>query len=278
MKSTKQHIVPVFYLKNFVNDRGKLFCKNKEKNYSFWASPENVCCEKNHYETLNEAYKADNRVPKYILQGTTENEFSKYEDLFSKTLASIIKKVPLNSNNKALICNKNELCFLSKMIANFITRNPRTIEQSVLDDECNRIVQTEDAKQLSDVISLLGFGKIEPYIKFAQKRDLYGIETEKSTVNVMANSLQQLNYHFAYTKKKFITSDCPVIYNIDEEKGLFKISLALSPHVLVEFSDNSETRSLRNKAAPLKDAYVDIVNAQQQSYELSKLLIAQETF
>ncbi len=278
MNSTNQHYVPVFYLKQFVNDKGKLFCKNKETNKSFWTSPEKICCERDYYEIKNGAFETNKTIPKYILQGTTEKEFSKYEYIFSNVLTSVIKKVFLNYNNKSLICNQEEHATLAKMIANFITRNPRTINNSILDDELKRLVQNEDIQQLSSLVCNLGFGNIDPYIKYSQGRDIYGLESDNSIVNKMEADLLKLDYYFAYTERSFITSDCPVQYKIDEDKGLTNSILALSPHVLVEFSNAPGTRRFRNKAALIKDCYVDLTNKKQQEYELSNIIISQSEF
>lgn len=272
----KQHYVPQFYLNGFTNNERKLYCFKKENGQSFYAHPADICRDLFHYEV---PWGQSNNLigQNYVLQGTIEDAFGEREKVFAPTLKRIISICSSNVNKNALICSKEEHETLCEMIADFIVRNPNSINKKHFSEEKERILHTDDFKVFSNDAKSLGFNDITPIIEYVQQSELYGMGDFDKTFMRIKENLLELTYAFHLSQNSFITSDSPVIYKIEDEK-IAMAYLPLCSHLAVTFSNKCKNRNCRNRCSSLSDDLIKKCNGQYIDYDLAHLLISNKCF
>ena len=151
--TVKEHYVPQFYLKNFMDDRGLLHVYDFEQTKIFYPKPKNICCENNLYETKWE--NANVNLDDFVLRNNIENIFSKYEREYSKVLQKILQ-----------ICNK-----LKNSNTPILCRNEEDI-QNVTDEIIDRYGQIpNEIENLLDIVRIKGLAKENYILKINQKME-----------------------------------------------------------------------------------------------------------
>ncbi|OKZ66735.1 MAG: hypothetical protein BHV88_15820 [Clostridiales bacterium 41_12_two_minus] len=101
-----QHYVPQFYLKSFCDKSGKLTAFCPKQNEFKKIAPNNICFEKNLYETP--AKDCDDALGSYINCNDIEDIYGKYESDFATLLRKILA-VCSEQNKDALILHSDAL-------------------------------------------------------------------------------------------------------------------------------------------------------------------------
>ena len=125
----RQHFVPQFYLKQFTDAEGYLYCYRKTNKNIFHARPYDICFKKYGYEVKRAVSGQE-----FLLPNEIEKMFCSLEREYSSILQNVVNKSLLNSNGTTLICTSKEKEILASMVANFITRNFLAID-SFVDEE-----------------------------------------------------------------------------------------------------------------------------------------------
>ena len=270
----QQHFVPKFYLELFTNENKEIQCLDKIKNESHIAHAKDICQKKYLYETEWENEKA-HALQKYILQGSIEDYFYKRECEFAPSLKEIINRCTKKENRNSLICSSQEHRMICSFIVDLIVRNPHTINNEFFVEEEKKIKDNENIQAIDYAMKSIGFGDISTVIRHTQKTGLFGMDGRDETYKHIYNDLFKMNYTFLLSDYNFITSDCPVIYEVKNNK-LVMAYFPLSPNVAIIFDDND--RSTRNRCVKISEQLTLNSNGQYLDYDLATLLISKIPF
>ena len=122
----KEHFVPRFYLKHFIDKKGQISVYDFEKNCFFSASPNTLFFENNLYETPFE--NANEKLGQFVIQNEIENVFEREESKYAKLLKDIENRCSNPQNADALILSTHEKDLLCELAINFLLRNPKNME------------------------------------------------------------------------------------------------------------------------------------------------------
>ena len=112
----KQHYIPRFYLKRFVDSDGTIYVYDVKQDRKYERNYESLGFVKNLYET---EWEGDNpKEEKYILRNDIEDTLAEYENEFALFVKELDKRVMPDQNPNALICNKEEKRILRRFAAN----------------------------------------------------------------------------------------------------------------------------------------------------------------
>ena len=266
----KQHYIPQFYLKWFTDEKKCLHCYNKHSGEYFHAKTEDVCRKSFLYETEYSIPLKNGE--KYILKNHTEKMFSKLESKYNAVVKKILNKCLLNFDGKSLICNQDEKSVLANMVSNFIIRNPNAVYSFINPKETDYLLKSEEIKPYTDVFETLGFGEPTSLIVVTQKEVAFNPDME-GTAKKIIDDLMELDITFFVTKDRFITSDCPVLFDICDDCIVYA-QLPLSPKVMAVYSKTKSSRKFRNKAFEVDTNIVLKFNTYQLNSENTKMLIS----
>lgn len=99
------------------------------------------------------------------------------------------------------------------MIANFLFRNPWSMQLYQIDDVSNDILNESEIRSINEMLNKLGFGNINPFIKLTSKYLLLDDRREDSVVSKMINDLSKMNYSILKSgESQFITSSFPIVF------------------------------------------------------------------
>ncbi len=267
----KQHYVPQFYLKMFVNYEGKLQCYNIQTKREFCAFPKDICFKNNGYETQ---FDIENHG--FILHNKIEKMFACLEAQCAPVLKQIITKCESNSNGKSLICSREEKEILASMVSNFIVRNFCAVNSFIDNDEVRRLIETDEEIQTIDsLLHQMNLGSVKPFIEYTQK-EIFLNQNEDGVAKRIMSELLGMNLSFFVTNElNFVTSDCPVAYNCDD-KEIFMAMIPLNPKVIAIYSKSNISKQFRNKSQKLDVQYVKKINRGYIDWKVPQLIIAKE--
>lgn len=149
-KTVKEHYVPQFYLRNFVDENGLLHIYDFKQDKFFKQSSRNVCYESNLYETKWE--NAHPKLGEFVLPNHIEKLFCEYEGEFSKVLTTILHICCSSQNPNALILQGNERNMFFRFIVNMIVRNPENMEALALNKLEPDDIDNDEIKQIRTML------------------------------------------------------------------------------------------------------------------------------
>lgn len=255
----KQHYIPQFYLRNFVDNSQMLWVYNRGKDNFFHVPPKDICKKDCLYETLWE--DADPKLGKYVLPNQIEKSFAKNENEFNKILKEIISICKNPQKKNTTICNKENRKILSRFVVNMFLRNPYSLNQINCFPE--EVMKNKEIQSINESLQFLGVGSTKSLIKAAIKNVCLNEEYKVGIPELLLNELLNFNYSFFVSKEEeFVTSSFPVIFKIyGSEDGITpsKYSyLPLHPNVALFYSDS--LKEFRNRIKFLSKNYVKQLN------------------
>lgn len=279
-RQIKQHFVPQFYLKNFQDDNGYVYCQKVIENCKklYKMSARSICYEKYLYDMIfDECQVQDESLKKmkedrillkksdYEYRLTLEDKLSEIENFISHALSEIIILSDLSGKQKG---------FLALLCAMLYLRNPS--EKKVFSDEYDLYKTNKRTKHKRKNMQLneKGFGnKYFKNIESTQEKSLVWLiqllpaieRYAKRLLDTCEITLYKIQFPFL---NLFITSDNPVIFVKDgflmknheksvkcdiDEVGKNVWLLPLSPYLLLIFKRHEKQNNDNKKAFDQND-------------------------
>ncbi len=259
-----QHYVPQFYLRNFTDERGEVWIYEPDNNRIFSAKPKSICFEKDLYET--QFQNENTPFGKYLLPNNIENIFQGQEGKYAKLINKIKSICTIGLGRDVLILKPCEEEMLRSLVANLLVRNPKNMKRLGLNDSLDDTIDQSIYNQIDSLLSQLGIGEAETFIKAARMKVTLTEEIEGSLPLKINEDLAKLNFTFLYANSdEFITSDIPIafgsdIYAMGENKMC--LYLALTPKIAILFGNYKSMSQYRNGLLPLNEKTVRKFNFQ----------------
>lgn len=279
----KQHYIPQFYMRYFLDEGGKLWVYDRLKEKVFSNVPQNICWNEWLYETPWEA--ANPELGKFVLHNKIEDEFSRLEGKCNTVLKRIIDICKEPHNKNALICNAEEKKVLTKLVVNMLLRNPWSLKQADVDELSVGVMKDKEIQSISQLFRDIGFGSAKSLIKAANKKVWLDEEFPESAPQQLVSELLGLNFSILSSDKtSFVTSNFPVLYNTyDTEDGITHfqmIYMPLHPHFAVLYTNNPIAKSYRNRLVFLPDIEINRMNQfyLKSSVEQTRFIISNKKF
>lgn len=276
----RQHYVPQFYLRNFIDDTNMFWIYNRSKNNINRSKPKDICHEDYLYET--EWKNANEKLGKYVIPNGIENGFSIQEAEYSNVLKQIFKVCDMPCNQNALNCSSQEKNILSRFVANILLRNPWSLKQYLQEDCLDDMQDNEDLESIKEVLELLGFGGFESLCEAANRKVILDEKFDGGLPESLINEVGNMKFSVLGTKgTKFITTDFPVLYEtFDTDEGITKflwIYLPISSEYALIYNRYKASRNYRNRLFILDDEKVKKMNRLylKQDKEQSNFIIAE---
>lgn len=243
----KQHYIPRFYLKRFTDKDGFLHIFDTEKHYYFRATPDSFGYENNLYETK---MAIPNKLgEKFLLRNDIENTFARYEGEFDAFLKKLDRICTPKQSKNALILHTDEKEILYRLIANFLLRNPVTMDE--LDLNNTGFMNTDEKERLDKLLCMLSLCSIDELIMFTNKKFALTEEIDGNGIKQISDNIRKLGFVFVYSPEgHFITSSFPI--TIGEDNAILSedktsIHCALSPKLSVLFGNYSAFEHMHNR-------------------------------
>ena len=248
----KQHYVPVWYLKNFVDKEGFVHVWDKIKDRSFKAYPADICREDYLYET-EWAESPDNTG--FILANQIENVFSEEESRYSVLVRKLLGIVLDNKNRKSIICrNKDERETMAALVANLYLRNPVTINTEEIRDIPADVMNHEVVKNMKSLLDEFGMTGLESVVQHASLSAWVNPQMNNGTHNQLVRDLLKANVLFLVSEgENFVTSNFPSILLNNEDYSGMRFFLSLSPKCAVVYDESNALRNKRNRVIVIDD-------------------------
>ena len=260
----KEHFVPQFYLKNFVNTNGFLDIYDCNTSKFKEIQPNNICYENYLYET--KWCNANKRLGKFVLENSIENAFMQYEKEFAELLKKISRICNPSQNRKALILKTEEKALLCRFVVNLYLRNPMNMQVMNLDTIPEYVRENEEIKVMSTLFKQMGLGQMDSLYIAAQKHIMLTEELEESFPQELQKSFRKIDFRFYYAdEQEFITSDAPVCMGKDQSiqtEHKIGLYLALTPKIAVLFGNYKESYNAKNRMLLIDAETVDEFNLQ----------------
>lgn len=259
----KQHYIPQFYLRYFLNDRGKLWLYDRLKKNYFQSYPKDICREDWLYETPWE--DAHPKLGEFVLPNELENDFSELEGESNTILKKVIAVCQESQNRSALICNTEEKKALTQFVVNMLLRNPWSLEQAQVNVLPQEVMKDKEIQTISQLFGDMKFGSVKSLIKAANKKVWLDGEFPESVPEQLVSELLGLNFSILSSDMAaFVTSSFPVLYDTyDTEDGITHprmIYMPLHPHFAVLYTNNPIAKPYRNRLVSLPDHEVNNMN------------------
>lgn len=259
----KQHYIPQFYLRYFLDNGGEVWAFDRLQEKIFSNVPRNICWNDWLYETPWE--DANPKLGEFVLQNEIEKDFSGLEGESNTVLKRIIDVCEEPRNKNALICNSEDKKVLTKFVVNMLLRNPWSLEQAKVDALPEEVKENKEIQSISQLFLDMGFGSANSLIKAANKKVWLDGEFTESVPQQLASELLSLNFSILSSDKAvFITGSFPVLYDTyDTEDGithLKMIYMPIHPHFAVLYTNNPIGKPYRNRMAALSDNEVNRMN------------------
>lgn len=259
----RQHYIPQFYLRYFLNDKGKVQVYDRLKDKIFSSVPKNICWNDCLYETPWE--NASSRLGEFVLQNEIEKNFSSLEGKANTVLKRIINICEEPKNKNALICNSEDKMVLCKFVVNMLLRNPWSLEQAKVDKFPDEVIENKEVQSINQLFLDMEFGSAKSLIKAANKKVWLDGEFTESVPEQLTSELLSLNFSVLSSDKAvFVTSSFPVLYDTyDTEDGITHpkmIYMPIHPHFAVLYTNNSIVRGYRNRKVVLPENDVNRMN------------------
>ena len=190
----RQHFVPQFYLRQFIDSDKFLHCYSKTNGKRFSAHTDDICFREYGYE-VNASFGND----KFLLPNEIEKMFGSLENEYSKVLKSVIQKCIYNPNGHSLICTLHEKEVLASMVSNFLVRNFLAVENN-LDDEITQdlLQNNEEIREIDNMLREMRLGDAKPLVELAQKK-LFLDPSQDGAAKFIYNALLGMNISFIVT-------------------------------------------------------------------------------
>lgn len=257
----KQHYVPQFYLKSFCDESGKLTAFCPKQNEFKKIAPNNICFEKNLYETP--ASDCNEGLVSYINCNYIENIFGKYEGDFASLQRKILA-VGTEKNKNALILHSNEKKIFFHFVANMLVRNPVSMEKMGIDSLSDDFKETEFYVETTHKLKEMGKSEVDSIILFILKSLCLTNEYSNDGLDLLIEEISKIDYYFLVAKEReFITTDHPVCFESDlfnKTENSNSLYMVLSPHVVVQFGNHSYSKFKRNRMILIPENLVDELN------------------
>ena len=270
-KKKRQHYVPIFYLDNFTNENGTFWIHDKDNSRSFESNPNNVCSENYLYEFESNDCVFSNG--KHLLPNSIENKFAELEGDWSKLIQTVLKRLSIQTNPQALIIRKDEREQLYDLINNLLIRNPRIMELFLSDEQIyESIGDCSDFEVLNEMFKTYKFGSTAGFKKSIIK-NLY---FDKNKGLSYIENFEKMSFVFLKScEGDFITSDFPIIMDIDFENGEFKtLYFPISTKYAINFF-REKTRD-RNQIRMINNEQVEDLNNYVYKYKFNRFIISKE--
>lgn len=120
-KTKRQHYIPIFIIKNFCNESGKVMVYDKKGRKNFFATPKEIFAENYLYEErlTDDYFSRPNRI---------ENDFASKESRWAALISQIIRNCDNKNNQNSFIATSSEKRELAEFAYNLFSRNPYNME------------------------------------------------------------------------------------------------------------------------------------------------------
>lgn len=259
----KQHYIPQFYLRYFLDGGGKVWVLDRSNKKIFSNVPQNICWKDWLYETPWE--DANPKLGEFVLQNEIEKDFSGLEGESNTVFKRIIDVCGEPKNKNALICNSEDKKVLVKFVVNMLLRNPWSLVQAKVDALPEEVMENKEAQSISQLFLDMGFGSANSLIKAANKKVWLDGGFTESVPEQLVSELLGLNFSILSSDKAvFVTSSFPVLYDTyDTEDGITHprmIYMPIHTHFAVLYTNNPIGKPYRNRIAVLPDNEVNRMN------------------
>ena len=254
-KTTRQHFVPVFYLKNFYHNNQAFWVYEKNSGKIYESNANGICYKNNLYETEDSGILSDG---KYILTNLIENQLSDVDGKNATFIKGIITRLSSQNSTNALILNASEVRETYEFINNLIVRHPIAMSNFLTDEKYKLAYENnKNTNLIKDLFEMLGFGDPESFMKVSFKNTYF--DSKGKGVSYI-NYFETMHHVFLKaTNASFITSDFPVRMDLNYENRTFNsIYLPLSSDYAVCLG--SKRSSNRNRIVSLNKEMVNNLN------------------
>ena len=254
----REHFVPQFYLKSFTDNNGLLHVFDRKEDTYFTCKPENICLERNLYET--EWENANEKLGKFVLQNSIEDNFAVAEERYSNILKKLLSVCIKDQNPNAIITVTSERKVLISFIVNLYLRNPWTMKELDVDGISNDINENEEIEIIRKLLDQTGFGGTDSLIKVAKKEVYLTEKYEGGMAFRLCKCIEDINVLFFFSEEDAFTT-CSFPAQIGEDptsigENHMCAFLPLSPHVAVLFGNYKDMTNKKNRMVKIetKDA------------------------
>lgn len=224
----KDHWIPQFYLRGFLdNNSKKLYVFNKKSNTGYFKSPKSICYSENYYHFSNVVFGNERIIDDFFTRIVENNA------------APIIKTISSDSNYKPTIEDKRKLAvfisFLRIRVPKFEKAAKEFIEKPIQDslkklselNEAENFIKTyEDETGLKSDMQPNDFLEfIKGYSKdYEVPKNIYFLHRMFSIGIKQVNLMLDMDWSFVYAspKRAFITCDNPFVLSsegkVDRDK------------------------------------------------------------
>lgn len=281
----RQHYVPQFYLRNFLDNSQTLYGYSRVKKTYFPCHTEDICRKDWLYEIC-----LQNTTPhdkKFMLPNCIEKSFADKEGMFDSLFRRIVGICDDSANRNALIFSTKEKIILHKFVLNLLFRNPWSLNQTGDNRLIQYIMQDDRLKPIEELLNELSLkDRYEPLVRMANQQVWLD---DSLPGGIQEKSIAQLNsMHFCILKSdndSFITSDFPILYDPFKKRDmpLFKtIFFSISPKYAIIYSQSNDAKRYRNRIRDLSNKG-DIISQLNKWYlgqnvERSKFLFAKNKY
>ncbi len=248
-ETVREHYIPQFYLKNFSQDKKRIYQYRINSNSSSkLVSIEGICCENNLYE-----YRNDNG--EFVCRNLIENCFSKIEGEFCDIIRSIVSKASHEENfNTLCFLTSKEKALLTFFVATMIMRNPRVLNAAK--ETTIEFFNNFDNNLSENMMYNLVLKKCLPIYK-----ELDGMS--KSILNILIERLSNMSFQIGVANStKIFTSDDPVLV-LGEciDMKIDEVLLPLTSSTILMMKQFKQTKmELRNRLVSLDSDDVKAIN------------------
>ena len=212
-----------------------------------------------------------------------EKAFSEKEARYKNLLDAVTRKCNECMNPNSLICNSEEKLLLADLVTNFHLRNPCVFKYILQKDyPIEELRKIEAYDQTSNLFELMGWGSPDSLILHSVKQGIFDTSIEGSPAKATIEQLLNMNPVFFRSQNcRFITSSRPVAWIFlrdDGDKDVAEaVFIALSPKILLMYSDEPQYRIRRNRVFDISDSMVRFFNQEciAPKFEPVRFLIAQ---
>ncbi|QIN26326.1 DUF4238 domain-containing protein [Staphylococcus chromogenes] len=235
MVTIKQHYYPRCLLKNFSNDRNKIYAYIPQNNIITLQNYENVCHS-------NKTYESDN-----VIDNILENELSSYEtkmcsltnNILSNVFKTNIDSISINKflkeksnglklfNYDFLLSQEDKEFIFKYLLLQYLRTDYGRLNHMLILEQGSSYAPRTQPFNKDDIIE--NKDKLEEFNRLYKKG-----KNLKNLIDKF-NIPEKVDLKIALSPINLLTSDNPVIF----EGGFFQISMPISPYVTIEFIEKS---------------------------------------
>ena len=260
----KQHFVPEFLLKNFIDSSGNLIDYNcKYKSFSS-KTPAQICYLNNLYESHLSSNENDKII---ISQNYLEEQFRDNEKIYSECISSIINECKDGLISPIPFEDKTRIDILTQFTANLLLRNPEIMKLARFDDDMGGW-NTVETIMYTDYLKRVNNGVDNNISADIKKKSWLDVDDPNGAHSVLVRSIKKrMNMVLFYsTEENYITSDFPVVFSLN---GLLPVVffIPISTRLLLFYLNNENEGIFHNHIIAVNKIIVDSIN--KTIYKLS---------